>query len=256
MLFRSPPALPPRVLLYRSLNDPNAKLTELMLAARTARDLGARELILVAPYLCYMRQDMAFSPGEAISQRIIGRFLADLFDTVITVDPHLHRVRELKDAVPARHAIAASAAAIIGRFLKSRFRDALVLGPDEESEQWVRVVADNARWDFAVASKRRLGDRSVEITLPKVNLAGRAVVLVDDVISTGHTAARTAALARAAGAREVHCVATHALFEEGTLRLLREGGIETVWCTDSLNSECSIIPLAPVLAEAAAVFMA
>ncbi|MCZ4328253.1 ribose-phosphate pyrophosphokinase-like domain-containing protein, partial [Brachybacterium paraconglomeratum] len=86
--------------LYRSLDQPNEKLVELLLAARTARTLGAPHLTLVAPYLPYMRQDIAFSPGEAVSQRIVGPFLASLVDAVITVDPHLHRVASLRDVVP------------------------------------------------------------------------------------------------------------------------------------------------------------
>ena len=75
-----PPALAGHLVFCRSLDHPNDKLIELLLAARTARASGATTLTLVAPYLCYMRQDIAFHPGEAISQRIVGRMLADMFD--------------------------------------------------------------------------------------------------------------------------------------------------------------------------------
>ena len=87
-----PSPLPERVVLCRSLDAPNDKLIELMLCAETARAMGAKRVALVAPYLCYMRQDIAFHPGEAVSQKIVGKFLAGLFDAVITVDPHLHRI--------------------------------------------------------------------------------------------------------------------------------------------------------------------
>ena len=69
--LRLPPALPGQVVLCRSLDRPNGKLVELLLAAGCARQLGASQLILVAPYLCYMRQDAAFHPGEAVSQAIV-----------------------------------------------------------------------------------------------------------------------------------------------------------------------------------------
>ena len=82
--LRLPPSLPARVVVLRSLNQPNDKLIELLLTAQTARTLGAQHLTLVAPYLAYMRQDIAFAPGEAISQ------LADGF-------AH-HSVTELTDA--------------------------------------------------------------------------------------------------------------------------------------------------------------
>ncbi|MCL4747134.1 MAG: ribose-phosphate pyrophosphokinase-like domain-containing protein, partial [Burkholderiaceae bacterium] len=106
------------VAIYATLDDPNEKLVALMLAARTARELGTRALTLVAPYLCYMRQDIAFTPGQAVSQRIVGRFLAELFDAVVTVDPHLHRVASLNEAVPAKRALALSAAHLIGEFVR------------------------------------------------------------------------------------------------------------------------------------------
>jgi ribose-phosphate pyrophosphokinase len=67
-----PKPLPPRVVLLRGLQQPNAKLAALLIAAPTARECGARHLTLVAPYLSYMRQDMEFNPGEAVSQRHVG----------------------------------------------------------------------------------------------------------------------------------------------------------------------------------------
>ena len=94
--LRLPPALPPRVVVLRGLQQPNDRLVQLLLAGRTARELGARHLTLASPYLAYMRQDMAFQPGEAVSQRHVGQALAAWFDAVITVDPHLHREVALK----------------------------------------------------------------------------------------------------------------------------------------------------------------
>ena len=68
------------MVILRTLNDPNEKLIELLLTAQTARLSGARHLALIAHYLAYMRQDLAIHPSEAISQRLVGRFLAELFD--------------------------------------------------------------------------------------------------------------------------------------------------------------------------------
>lgn len=248
--IRLPASLPETVVVLRSLNQPNAKLTELLLTARTARELGVRHLILVAPYLCYMRQDIAFTPGEAVSQRIVGQFLAELFDSVITVDPHLHRVHELRDAVPARNAVALSAAPQIGRFLRTQLNDALIVGPDEESAQWAQSVAQHAGWHATVARKTRAGDRSVTITLPDESFKGRTIVLVDDMISTGHTLAQCTRALHERGAHKVHCAVTHALCDTSTWNMLNDAGVEQMWCSDSITHECSTIELAPMLTEA------
>ncbi|TGD74853.1 ribose-phosphate diphosphokinase [Mangrovimicrobium sediminis] len=248
--LRLPPELPSRVVLMRSLDQPNTKLVELLLAAGTARELGARHLSLVAPYLCYMRQDIAFQPGEAVSQRHVGGFLAGLFDAVITVDPHLHRVSRLQEAVPAHTALALSAAPLMGQFLAARETRPLLLGPDEESGQWVAAVAAAAGLDWLVAGKTRSGDREVSIALPAADYSGREVVLVDDIASTGHTLAQAARALFAAGAARVDVLVTHALFVGDALQQLRAAGIGDIWSSDSVTHPSNAFGLAPALAEA------
>ncbi|MFA7388762.1 MAG: ribose-phosphate diphosphokinase [Thiohalobacteraceae bacterium] len=248
--LRLPASLPPKVLLCRSLDDPNAKLVELLFAAGTARELGAVELTLVAPYLCYMRQDRAFHPGEAVSQRQLGRFLAEQFDAVITVDAHLHRVHRLADAVPVEHALNLSAAALLGRYAAQRFDDPLLLGPDEESAQWVEAAARADGLDSAVARKHRSDDRRVSIALPDVDLRGRTVVLVDDIASTGHTLARAAEAVYAKGASAVHALVCHALFVEDAEAQLQRADIRSLHSTDSISHPTNAIGLAELLAGA------
>ncbi len=242
--------LPARVILCRSLNDPNAKLVELLIAAETARELGARELILVAPYLCYMRQDMAFQPGEAISQHHVGRWLAAHFDAIITVDPHLHRVHVLAEAVPAHHAIALSAAPLLGKYAAEHFDAPLLLGPDVESAPWVASAAQAGQLQGIVAHKQRHDDRSVTITLPAIDVRGRTVVLIDDIASTGRTLARTAEALYSAGAGAVHALVTHAVFVDDAETYLRAAGILSLHSSDSIAHSSNAVALAGLLAQA------
>ena len=250
--LRLPPMLDGDVAVYRSLDRPNDKLVELLLAARTARDLGARRLTLVAPYLCYMRQDVAFVPGEAVSQRIVGRFLAELFDALVTVDPHLHRVATLAEAVPLAAATAVSAAPAMGRFLAARGRRPLLVGPDAESGQWVRAVAAPAQLDYVVGHKTRRGDRDVEVQLPARDYAGVDAVLVDDVASSGETLAVAARALREAGAHRVDVLVTHALFAADAFERLRRAGVTEIWSSDSIPHPSNAFALASLLAAVAA----
>ena len=87
-------------LLYLPLDQPNDKLVILLLACDALRRSGTRRIVLVAPYLCYMRQDIAFHPLEAVSQSAVGRLLSGLVDRVVTVDAHLHRTRQLSAVFP------------------------------------------------------------------------------------------------------------------------------------------------------------
>lgn len=248
--LRLPPTLPEHVIILRTLNDPNEKLIELLLAAHTARALGARHLTLVAPYLAYMRQDVAFHPGEAISQRIVGRFLADLFNTVITVDPHLHRAATLQEAVPVARAIVLSGASLLSDLIAARRQNPLLVGPDEESAQWVALAASRHGFEHTVCRKVRHGDRAVEVALPDVAVAGRQVVLLDDVASTGHTVAQATRLLLAAGAASVDVAVTHALFAGNAMQLILDAGVGEVWSTDCINHPSNSVSMAAPIAEA------
>jgi len=248
--LRLPATLPERVVVVRTLDHPNEKLVELLLAGQTARALGARHLTLVAPYLAYMRQDIAFTPGEAVSQRIVGNFLASLFDAVITVDPHLHRVATLQEAVPVPQAIVLSGAPLLADLVAQQQPGALLVGPDEESAQWIAQAAARHGFDHAVCRKVRHGDRHVTIELPAYDVSGRAVVLLDDVASSGHTLAQAARGLLAAGAATVDVAVTHALFADDALQLLRDAGIGHVWSTDCIAHPSNAVSMAAAIAAA------
>jgi ribose-phosphate pyrophosphokinase len=246
-----PAELPPRVALLRGLDhQPHDKLVELLLAAGAARDLGVQHLSLIAPYLAYMRQDLAFAPGEAVSQRILGRLLGAQFDAVLTVDPHLHRINALADAVPAPRAVALTAAPLLGRWIAAQRPGALLLGPDEESAGAVEAAAQAAGCDWAVCRKHRQGDRSVQVSLPSLAFAGRAVVLVDDVASTGGTLAITARRVLAAGAATVDVAVSHALFVGNALDGLHAAGVAQVWSTDTVRHSSNCVGVAGLIAAA------
>ncbi len=245
-----PTPLPEHVIICRSLNQPNEKLLELLLAAKTARELGAKTLTLVAPYLCYMRQDIAFHPGEAISQTIIGNFLAELFDNIITVDPHLHRIKHLAQAIPTKNAISLSATSLMAAFLKEHVENPVLLAPDSEAQQWVKAVAEPNGWEYGVCTKNRRGDRNVEITLPEIQLTGRAVIIVDDVASSGQTLAVATKLCLSKQAKHVDVLVTHALFHNEVNNNLIKAGVRHIWSTDSVNHESNVIALAGLLRDA------
>jgi len=116
------------VVLVGSLHHPDGKTLPLLFAADAARDLGASQVGLVAPYLAYMRQDRRFNAGEAITSRTYARLLFTSLDFLITVDPHLHRWHSLEELYPIRTRAVASAPAI-ARWLLDHAEAPLVIGP-------------------------------------------------------------------------------------------------------------------------------
>ncbi|MDH5545743.1 MAG: ribose-phosphate diphosphokinase [Gammaproteobacteria bacterium] len=243
-------AIPQHLLMYRGLDHPNEKIVELILCCASARKKGVQRISLITPYLCYMRQDRENHPGEVVSQSIIGELLSEYIDDIITVDPHLHRIHDLHQAYPLQHALSLSAAELIGAYLKKNFPKCLLIGPDEESEQWVSVAANIAGLDYCVASKIRMGDRKVEIELPSEDYAGRNIVLVDDMISSGGTIINIARQLTARKAQIKACIVTHCLCSPDDEKNIVAAGVPTVISCDSISHHTNHIALTDLLAEA------
>lgn len=244
-----PASLPDQVILYRSLDRPNDKLVELILAAAGARNMGAKVVSLIAPYMCYMRQDKAFHAGEVVSQKIIGRLLADYFDSVLTVDAHLHRVHKLADAIPVAQAINITATDPMAHFLQQHVQRPYLIGPDSESEQWVAAIAAHYKMDYGVALKERYGDREVNVHVPHGDYQGRNIVLVDDVASTGITLLEAARALAEYQPASLSVLVTHALFVDDAIPQLRQAGVTNIWSCDSILHSTNAVQLANILAE-------
>lgn len=241
------------VILYLPLDQPNDKLIALIFAAEALRREGVARLVLVAPYFCYMRQDIAFHPGEAISQKAIGRLIAGLVDRVVTVDAHLHRTAEIGAVFPDIEADNLSAMPAIAAVLSGEGLDpqTLVLGPDSESRPWVADLAGCLGLDHAVGEKIRHGDRAVEIVFGEpARIKGRPVLLVDDIVSSGGTLVTAAKALLVAGASSVDVVVTHALFPPEMIAAFTAAGVRSIRSTHAVPHPTNAIPLDAVLAGA------
>jgi ribose-phosphate pyrophosphokinase len=232
--------------IYASLDRPNEKLIALTFAAEALRRGGAKRLILLAPFLCYMRQDTAFHEGEAISQKVVCALLAGCVDRVITVDAHLHRTPCIGAVFPGIESDNLSAMSAIADALRKTGIDpaTVVVGPDAESQPWVSNLASRLGLSHAVAQKTRHGDRSVEIALPaQPSLAGRPALIVDDIVSSGGTMISCAKALMVAGTTTIDAVITHALFPEQLGREMAASGIRSVRSTHSVPHATNAIAL-------------
>lgn len=241
-------------LLFCTLDNPDGKLVSLTFAAHALRQNGAKRIVLIVPYLCYMRQDIAFQEGEAISQRIFGEFLSPFFERVVTVDPHLHRIDDLQEVFgEACKAQSYSATGIIADALASEVytERTVFVGPDSESAQWVGKIADQLMLPYIVGEKIRLGDRQVSITLPNAGIVKDArAIIVDDMISSGITICRCAEALIRAGATDVQVVTVHALCGDEDVATMMRAGVSRLCSTDSIHHPTNTISLAPLLAAA------
>jgi ribose-phosphate pyrophosphokinase len=238
------------VVLAGSLDQPDGKTLPLIFAADAARELGAKQVGLVAPYLAYMRQDKRFKPGEAVTSRSYARLLSASLDFLVTVDPHLHRIHNLNE-IYSLHTQVVPAAPVIARWLRSHVEGPWLIGPDEESEQWVAEVARLAGAPWTVLAKTRRGDRDVGVRLAsRERWPGRTPVLLDDIISTGHTMQAATRLLIKAGLGSPLCIGVHALLDSDAQRELLAAGATRVVSCDTIVHSTNAIRMAPLLARA------
>ncbi len=239
-----------RVVLLCSLNHPDKKFLPLLFTAQTARELGAESVGLVAPYLGYMRQDKRFHEGEAITSRHFARVLSQQIDWLLTVDPHLHRYRRLEEiyGVPSR---ALHAAPYIARWIKQEVDMPLLIGPDEESAQWVSTVASQIGAPSTVLEKTRYGDKNVSVSVPEVERwQTHTPVLVDDIISTAHTMIETVGHLKKCLPNPPLCIGIHAVFAGDAYRELQHAGAGRIATCNSIPHVTNQIDLAPLLVGA------
>jgi len=217
--------------------------------AGTARDLGARKVGLVAPYLAYMRQDSVFNPGEGVTQRYFAKLVSGCVDWLVTVDPHLHRVHSLEGIYEIPTTIA-RAAPVIARWIADEVTKPVLVGPDAESEQWVAAVAESCGAPFVILEKTRRGDRDVSVSAPDYTFNGHTPVVIDDIVSTGRTMIEATRMLRAAGSAAPMCVAIHAVFADTVQDALVAAGASGIVTCDTIPHASNRISVSDPIADA------
>lgn len=237
------------VIVLASLDRPDEKILQILYLAAAARDLGAVSVGLVAPYLAYMRQDTRFKPGEVVTSKHFAQLVSGWVDWLVTIDPHLHRRSSLGEiySVPTQ---VLHAAPLVSEWIKENVANPILIGPDEESTQWVAAVAHDAGAPHVVLGKVRRGDRDVEVTVPEFEKwRGYVPVLVDDIISTARTMIETVGHLRRAGMAPPVCIGVHGIFAGNAYDQLQEAGAATVATTNTIPHISNRIDISEIIAS-------
>ena len=233
-----------------TLNNPNEKILPLLFLCKVLRDLNAKSICLVVPYLSYMRQDIRFKSGEAVTSEYFGPLLSSFLDRLITIDPHLHRRVSMNEiySIPCNVLHAADS---IASWIKQNVPNALLVGPDIESEQWVSKVAKQANADFIVLEKIRHGDKDVEVSVPNVtSYKNHTPILVDDIISTAHTMIETVKHLQKAGMKAPICIGVHAVFAGNAYKDLLAAGVKEIITCNTIEHQSNKIEISELIINA------
>lgn len=230
------------VLISSFAKNPNSKIIESLLAASIAQEYGARKLILVATYLPYMRQDFRFNEYEAVSSKKILPILCSSFDEVLAVDPHLHRIDSLKKI--SSNARSITVIPLIIDYIKKKFLDYEIVGPDEESRQWDKRIANSLNLNYSILKKHRISSQKVYIESKGL---AKNVLIIDDIISTGHTVLETIKKAKKRGSKKFAVIAIHGIFSNQSDKEISK--YSEIITTNTIPNKYAKIDIAPILSE-------
>jgi len=237
------------VIIVATLHPPNEMFLPLFFLAKTAKSLGAERVELVAPYLAYMRQDKIFNPGEGVTSEYFAELLSGFVDSLITIDPHLHRRKSLSQiySIPAK---AVSAVDPIALWIEKNVAHPFLIGPDSESEQWVSEIASKIKIPFVILAKVRHGDRDVEVSLPDLErFKSFTPVLIDDIISTARTMIEATIQLVEAGTNPPICIGVHAVFSGKAYQDLLKSGVAKIITCNTIFHESNAIDISKLLTQ-------
>ncbi len=238
-----------QVILLADLRKPDEAILPIIFIADLLHEMGATKVLLVVPYLAYMRQDIRFKPGEAISSRSFARLLSQHVDALLTIDPHLHRYHALSEiySIPA---LAMSSVELIAAWIREHVDKPILIGPDAESSQWVEAVARLAGAPATVLHKTRHGDRAVEVSAPPLDDGvDHTPILVDDIVSSGHTLLETLHHLQRGSWSPAVCIAVHGLFAEDSYAQLKAAGTRAIVTCNTVQHASNGIDITSVLVQ-------
>ncbi|ELY45681.1 ribose-phosphate diphosphokinase [Natronorubrum sulfidifaciens] len=219
---------------------------ELLQLQDAVREAGAEEVVTILPYMGYGRQDKAFEAGHPISARAVARAISTGADRVLTVTPHEEAVCEFFEPT----ATAVDAAGRLAEPLPDDLEDPVFLSPDAGAIELAETVRDaygDGETDYF--EKKRHSGTDVEITPSDVDVAGRDVVVADDIIATGSTMSESVAVLQERGVGRVFLTCVHPLLADNAVTKLSRAGVEAIYGTDTIERPMSDVSVAPSIAE-------
>ncbi len=221
-------------------------LMELFLILKTLQSMNVQNIRVVIPYFGYGRQERSFNAGEAVSASVI----ADLIEfsgvcEVFCINLHEENICNLFN-VPTHNL---SAMPAIAEYLNRCMDKPLLLAPDHGAINFAMEIADILGCECDYLEKKRISPDLVETKTKNLNVQGRDVVIIDDIISTGGTIVNAIKMLKEHGAARITVSCVHPVLVDDALLKIFAAGADEVIGTDTLKSEVSVVSVAGLVAN-------
>ncbi len=235
----------------------NDHLMELLVIVDALKRASARRITAVMPYYGYARQDRKAGPRTPISAKLVANLITVAgADRVLTLDLHAGQIQGFFD-IPLDNLVA-------GPVFEKDIREThtigelVVVSPDVGGVVRARKLASRLGADLAIIDKRREHAGESEVMHIIGNVAGRACIMIDDIVDSGGTLCNAARALKSAGAVSVSAYTTHGVLSGGAVALIGSSPIDMLVTTDSIPATQAMkvshnirqLTIAPLIAEA------
>jgi ribose-phosphate pyrophosphokinase len=228
------------VFIVQATGAPADNLMELLVMLDAAKRASARRVTAVLPYFGYARQDRKDQPRAPITAKLVANLITVAgADRALTMDLHSAQIQGFFD-IPFDHLY--SAPVLVDYFSQKNIPDLMVVAPDIGSVKMARAYAKRLGAELALVDKRRPRPDAVEIMNIIGDVAGKNVVLFDDVVTTARTLCQAAVAIRTAGAREIYAGVTHGVFSADSIERIAQTPIRELVITNTVNHENMNLP--------------
>ncbi|MEM0090020.1 MAG: ribose-phosphate diphosphokinase [Nitrososphaerota archaeon] len=237
------------VVIFQGTHPPQDKhLLQLCLLSSGAKDLGARSVVAVIPYLAYAKQDRRFKEGEVVSIDVVLNILKQSgVDKILTVNIHAPWIIN-RSPIPIENLDAVGT--LTSYILQINLKNPIILAPGKKGEDMSAAAAKVLNADYGVIrTKRDVNTGAVEVSLEDINVNDRDVIVIDDMISTGGTMVKSVNTLKSAGARRIFVGCVHAVMINNADKKILSSGADAIVATDTVPNNYAFVSIAGLLAE-------
>ena len=236
------------VLVVQSTYPPvDTNLLQILSIISQARKASSK-IYAIIPYMGYARQDRQFLSGEVITMSIVAKMLEVAgAKKIVVVDIHsktaLNHFKISKESVSAIPELAKY-------FKKLKLKNSLVVSPDMGGALRAKKFASLLNTDFITLKKsRNRKTGKVLIQSSKVDVRGKDLILVDDIISTGGSVVKAAQFLKRQKCKRIFVACTHGLFVEGAEKKIKKAGVSRIISTNTIPRNTSKVDISGVIID-------
>ncbi len=223
---------------------PDPKIVELLIIKDALIEAGAKRIALVIPYFGYSRQDKKFGDGEPISARAMAKHTSTDTEIVLTVDPHKEHILNFFTT----NACSCNATTDIANYLKNKDVD-FVLAPDKGAKDRVEKTSKIIGCEYDYMEKTRIDGETIKIKPKNLDAKNKKVAIIDDIISTGGTMAKSIEQLKNQGAKQVLVACTHGLFACNSIEKLKKAGCDEIISTNTIENKFNKVDVSPCISN-------